>query len=50
MTREMGKPLTETRGGAEGIDTAYYAATMGRQLAGRAAERDAEQMGDELAG
>ena len=36
MTREMGKPLTETRGGVqEGIDTAYYAATMGRQLAGR---------------
>src|SRR5829696_10593648 len=26
MTREMGKPLTETRGDAqEGIDTAYYA-------------------------
>jgi len=36
MTREMGKPLTETRGDVqEGIDTAYYAATMGRQLAGR---------------
>jgi acyl-CoA reductase-like NAD-dependent aldehyde dehydrogenase len=36
MTREMGKPLTETRGVVqEGIDTAYYAATMGRQLAGR---------------
>src|SRR6476659_11423689 len=33
---EMGKPLTETRGDVqEGIDTAYYAATMGRQLAGR---------------
>ena len=28
MTREMGKPLTETRGDVqEGIDTAYYAAT-----------------------
>src|SRR5712671_5103072 len=36
MTREMGKPLTETRGDVqEGIDTAYYAATMGRQLAGK---------------
>jgi alpha-ketoglutaric semialdehyde dehydrogenase len=36
MTREMGKPLTETRGDVqEGIDTAYYAATIGRQLFGR---------------
>ena len=36
MTREMGKPLQETRGDVqEGIDTAYYAATMGRQLSGR---------------
>src|SRR5260221_4470980 len=36
MSREMGKPLTETRGDVqEGIDTAYYAATMGRQLPGR---------------
>ena len=36
MTREMGKPLTETRGDVqEGIDTAYYAATMGRLLSGR---------------
>ena len=36
MTREMGKPLAETRGDVqEGIDTAYYAATMGRQLGGR---------------
>ena len=35
MTREMGKPLKETRGDVqEGIDTAYYAATMGRQLWG----------------
>jgi aldehyde dehydrogenase (NAD+) len=35
MTREMGKPLAETRGDVqEGIDTAYYAATMGRQLFG----------------
>src|SRR4026208_2176266 len=31
MTREMGKPLTETRGDVqEGIDTAYYAASGGR--------------------
>jgi len=36
MTREMGKPLKETRGDVqEGIDTAYYAATMGRQLWGK---------------
>src|SRR5215204_3210990 len=36
MTREMGKPLNETRGDVqEGIDTAYYAATQGRQLSGR---------------
>ena len=35
MTREMGKPLHETRGDVqEGIDTAFYAATMGRQLFG----------------
>jgi alpha-ketoglutaric semialdehyde dehydrogenase len=36
MTREMGKPLTETRGDVqEGIDTAYYAGTMGRQMWGK---------------
>ncbi len=36
MTREMGKPLVETRGDVQvGIDTAYYAATEGRQLFGR---------------
>ncbi|HEX5439185.1 MAG TPA: aldehyde dehydrogenase family protein [Gemmatimonadaceae bacterium] len=36
MTREMGKPLTETRGDVqEGIDTAYYAAGEGRRLFGR---------------
>jgi acyl-CoA reductase-like NAD-dependent aldehyde dehydrogenase len=36
MTREMGKPLTETRGDVqEGIDTAYYAATEGRRLFGQ---------------
>jgi acyl-CoA reductase-like NAD-dependent aldehyde dehydrogenase len=35
MTREMGKPLTETRGDVqEGVDTAYYAATEGRRLFG----------------
>src|SRR4026209_1065341 len=35
MTREMGKPLTETRGDVqEGIDTAYYAASEGRRLCG----------------
>lgn len=35
MTREMGKPLTETRGDVqEGIDTAYYAASEGRRLYG----------------
>ena len=35
MTREMGKTLTETKGDVqEGIDTAYYAATMGRQMWG----------------
>jgi acyl-CoA reductase-like NAD-dependent aldehyde dehydrogenase len=33
MTREMGKPLTETRGDVqEAIDTAYYAASEGRRL------------------
>ena len=36
MTREMGKVPAETRGDVqEGIDTAYYAATEGRQLFGR---------------
>ncbi|MEO7084160.1 MAG: aldehyde dehydrogenase family protein [Gemmatimonadaceae bacterium] len=35
MTREMGKPITETKGDVqEGIDTAYYAATEGRRLFG----------------
>jgi alpha-ketoglutaric semialdehyde dehydrogenase len=35
MTREMGKPLPETRGDVqEGIDTAYFAATEGRRLYG----------------
>ncbi len=43
MTREMGKPLTETRGDVqEGIDTAYYAATVGRQLAGRTVPSEME--------
>ncbi|MFI5245694.1 MAG: aldehyde dehydrogenase family protein, partial [Gemmatimonadales bacterium] len=36
MTREMGKPLAETRGDVqEGIDTAFYAASEGRRLFGR---------------
>lgn len=35
MTREMGKPLFETRGDIqEAIDTCYYAATEGRRLFG----------------
>ncbi len=35
MTREMGKPVFETRGDIqEAIDTAYYAATEGRRLFG----------------
>ena len=35
MTREMGKPLQETKGDVqEGIDTAYYAAMEGRRLFG----------------
>ncbi len=35
MTREMGKPLQETRGDVqEGIDTAYYAASEARRLFG----------------
>src|SRR3982750_1077104 len=35
MTREMGKPLAETKGDVqEGIDTAFYAATEGRRLFG----------------
>jgi alpha-ketoglutaric semialdehyde dehydrogenase len=35
MTREMGKPVTETAGDVqEGIDTAFYAATEGRRLFG----------------
>src|SRR5688500_6819345 len=35
MTREMSKPLQETRGDVqEGIDTAYYASSEGRRLFG----------------
>ena len=35
MTREMGKPVAETKGDVqEGIDTAFYAATEGRRLFG----------------
>src|SRR5512132_1374961 len=41
MTREMGKPLTETRGDVqEGIDTAYYAASEGRRLFGKTGPRE----------
>jgi len=36
MTREMGKPLRETRGDVqEAIDTAYYMASEGRRLFGK---------------
>ena len=47
MTREMGKPLAETRGDVqEGIDTAYYAATEGRRLVrSHRAERAARTSG-----
>ena len=50
MTREMGKPLQETRGDVqEGIDTAYYAATEGRRLFGHTVPSELQgQMGDEL--
>jgi len=35
MTREMGKPLAETKGDVqEGIDTAFYASSEGRRLFG----------------
>jgi alpha-ketoglutaric semialdehyde dehydrogenase len=35
MTREMGKPLTETKGDVqEGIDTAFYSASEGRRMFG----------------
>ena len=35
MTREMGKPIAETKGDVqEGIDTAYYAGVEGRRLFG----------------
>jgi aldehyde dehydrogenase (NAD+) len=35
MTREMGKPIAETKGDVqEAIDTSYYAATEGRRLFG----------------
>ena len=47
MTREMGKPLTETRGDVqEGIDTAYYAATRrAPPVRPHRAERDARTSG-----
>src|SRR5213595_1961359 len=41
MTREMGKPLTETRGDVqEGIDTAYYASRRGPRLFGKTGPRE----------
>jgi alpha-ketoglutaric semialdehyde dehydrogenase len=44
MTREMGKPLAETRGDVqEGIDTAYYAATEGRRLFGHTVPSELSQ-------
>lgn len=44
MTREMGKPLAETRGDVqEGIDTAYYAATEGRRLFGHTVPSELRQ-------
>ncbi|GAC1647083.1 MAG: aldehyde dehydrogenase family protein [Gemmatimonadaceae bacterium] len=44
MTREMGKPLVETRGDVqEGIDTAFYAATEGRRLFGHTVPSEMRQ-------
>lgn len=44
MTREMGKPLSETRGDVqEGIDTAYYAASEGRRLFGHTVPSELRQ-------
>jgi len=44
MTREMGKPLVETRGDVqEAIDTAYYAASEGRRLFSYAAPSELPQ-------
>ncbi|MGI8499183.1 MAG: aldehyde dehydrogenase family protein [Gemmatimonadaceae bacterium] len=44
MTREMGKPLAETRGDVqEGIDTAYFAATEGRRLYGNTVPSELRQ-------
>src|SRR3954465_2766468 len=46
MTREMGKPLQETRGDVqEGIDTAYYAATEGRRLFGHTVPSELQAKG-----
>ena len=44
MTREMGKPVAETKGDVqEGIDTAYYAATEGRRLFGHTVPSEMRQ-------
>jgi aldehyde dehydrogenase (NAD+) len=44
MTREMGKPMVETRGDIqEAIDTAYYAASEGRRLFSYAAPSELPQ-------
>src|SRR5438874_1438695 len=51
MTREMGKPLTETRGdGHEGSDTAYYAASEGRRLVGETCGRLHKRLSLEMGG
>ena len=44
MTREMGKPIAETKGDVqEAIDTAYYAATEGRRLFGHTVPSELSQ-------
>jgi len=44
MTREMGKPVAETKGDVqEAIDTAYYAATEGRRLFGHTVPSELSQ-------
>jgi aldehyde dehydrogenase (NAD+) len=44
MTREMGKPLTETKGDVqEAIDTAYYAGSEGRRMFGHTVPSELRQ-------
>ncbi|MBA3657484.1 MAG: aldehyde dehydrogenase family protein, partial [Gemmatimonadaceae bacterium] len=44
MTREMGKPLAETRGDVqEAIDTAYYAGSEGRRMFGHTVPSELRQ-------